>query len=348
MPRRPSAGGVGLALGALALFISLGGTGLAGHVVRVTFADRARNADRVDGLHASRTPRRGRLLALDRSGHFPRSVFPAGLKGQAGPRGAAGPRGPAGALGPRGPIGTRGLAGPPGAVGPPGGTGARGQAGPAGPTGQRGPTGAAGLDAPLDGIAAGGDLTGTYPAPAIAPGAVDSSRIRNGSIVLPDLNASLVDAGATTPSLRTLGAGARQAVAGDDPRLSNARSPTGPAEGDLAGIYPAPAIASGAVTADKLGGDARLWALALGNGTLARGQGVLSVGVVRTGVYAVQFAQDVSSCGYLALPVGDFTTIPAGAIAAVPAGFAPAVVIVFTWDFDGNAAPSGFSVSAVC
>src|SRR5262245_5887060 len=114
MPRRPSAGAVGLALGALALFISLGGTGLAGHVVRVTFAARARNADKVDGLHASRRPRPGRLLALDRSGHFPRSVFPAGLRGQAGPRGATGPRGPAGALGPRGAIGPRGLLGTPG------------------------------------------------------------------------------------------------------------------------------------------------------------------------------------------------------------------------------------------
>src|SRR5262245_41719502 len=188
MPRRPSAGAVGLALGALALFISLGGTGLAGHVVRVTFADRARNADKVDGLHASRKPRAGRLLALDRSGHFPRSVFPAGLKGQTGPRGAAGPRGTAGALGPRGPLGPLGPTGAAGAMGQRGATGARGATGPVGSAGQRGPTGPAGRDAALDGIAAGGDLTGTYPAPAIAVGAVDSARIRNGSIVLADLN----------------------------------------------------------------------------------------------------------------------------------------------------------------
>lgn len=348
MRRRPSAGAVGLALGALALFISLGGTGLAGHVVRVTFADRARNADKVDGLHASRRPRAGRLLALDRSGHFPRSVFPAGLRGRAGPRGATGPRGPVGTLGPRGPIGPRGLAGAPGPTGQLGAPGARGATGPGGSTGQQGPTGPAGLDAPLNGIAAGGDLTGTYPAPAIAAGAVDSSKIRNGAITLADLNSSLVDAGATTPSLRTLGTGSRQAVAGDDPRLSDARPPTGPAGGDLGGSYPSPTIAPGAVTADKLGGNARLWGFAASDGTLLNGHGVVSIGVVRTGVYAVQFAQNVSLCGYLALPVGDLVTTPAGQIAAAPGGFAPAVVVVFTWGFDGNPAPSGFYVSVVC
>jgi hypothetical protein len=36
----------------------------------------ARNADKVDGLHASRTPKAGRLLALNASRKFPASVFP--------------------------------------------------------------------------------------------------------------------------------------------------------------------------------------------------------------------------------------------------------------------------------
>jgi hypothetical protein len=43
----------------------------------------ARNSDRVDGLHASRRPRAGRLLALNRNRKFPASVLPSttGLTG---------------------------------------------------------------------------------------------------------------------------------------------------------------------------------------------------------------------------------------------------------------------------
>jgi hypothetical protein len=37
----------------------------------------ARNADKVDGIHASRTPKAGRLLALNKSKKFPASVLPA-------------------------------------------------------------------------------------------------------------------------------------------------------------------------------------------------------------------------------------------------------------------------------
>ncbi len=36
----------------------------------------ARNADKVDGLHASKTPKAGRLLALNASRKFPASVLP--------------------------------------------------------------------------------------------------------------------------------------------------------------------------------------------------------------------------------------------------------------------------------
>jgi hypothetical protein len=41
----------------------------------------ARNADKVDGLHASRTPKAGRLLALDRNKKFPHSVLTNALRG---------------------------------------------------------------------------------------------------------------------------------------------------------------------------------------------------------------------------------------------------------------------------
>ena len=55
------------------------------------------NADAVDGLSASKKPRAGKLLALDRSARFPSSVLPSvarGPRGLQGPAGAPGPTGP--------------------------------------------------------------------------------------------------------------------------------------------------------------------------------------------------------------------------------------------------------------
>lgn len=84
------------------------------------------NADKVDGLHASKKPRAGRLLALDKRGKFPASVFPSGLSGPQGPTG---------------PAGAAGVNGADGAVGPAGATGATGSAGPTGTTGAVGISG---------------------------------------------------------------------------------------------------------------------------------------------------------------------------------------------------------------
>jgi hypothetical protein len=63
--------------------------------------------------------------------------------------------------------------------------------------------------------AAGGDLSGSYPNPQIGAGV----------IVDADVAAANKDGTAGTPSLRTLGAGAAQAVSGTDARLSDQRTP---------------------------------------------------------------------------------------------------------------------------
>jgi hypothetical protein len=128
----------------------------------------------------------------------------------------------------RGPAGSRGAAGVPGATG---------TTGPQGPAGERGPTGEPGPAGSITGAPAGGELTGSYPNPLLAPGAVDPG----------DISSALLDGDPQAPTLRSLGTGQSQAAAGDDARLSDARVPKGAAGGSLTGSYPAPTIATGAV-----------------------------------------------------------------------------------------------------
>jgi hypothetical protein len=73
-----------LALSVVALLVTLASFTPLGEAAGEAIPRFARNADKVDGLHASRTPRAGRLLALNSARKFPASVLPAAPQGVAG------------------------------------------------------------------------------------------------------------------------------------------------------------------------------------------------------------------------------------------------------------------------
>jgi hypothetical protein len=65
-----------LALSLTALLVTLTSFTPLGEAAGNAIPRFARNADKVDGIHASRTPLAGRLLALNRARKFPASVIP--------------------------------------------------------------------------------------------------------------------------------------------------------------------------------------------------------------------------------------------------------------------------------
>jgi hypothetical protein len=152
----------------------------------VSFAKSAGNANTVNKIGASKTPRAGMLVPLNAKGKFPAGVIPAsaqaiGKVGPQGPQGLQGAQGLAGPAGAQGPNGNTGATGADGANGLPGAAGATGSAGPTGPAGTDGAvgptglTGATGSAGPIGPTGADGPAGPAGPTGAAGPAGADGA-----------------------------------------------------------------------------------------------------------------------------------------------------------------------------